>query len=92
MSVGCQKVGVEMGTKDEDLISELLALNQTVHQLLAQAAEKSGNPRDYLSQFLEAGLVAIGKPTLWPLPENRWEDVREGARARFQDIVGHAHR
>jgi hypothetical protein len=70
-----------------DLTAELLALNTAVHQLLDQAAEKSGNRKAYLSAVLERGLEAIGTTNLWSTPENQREAVYESARARFSDIV-----
>jgi hypothetical protein len=69
------------------LISELLAVNQTVNQLLDIVAGLSGERGPFLSTFLEQGLAGIAKTNLLSVPESDRQGVYDVARARFQDIV-----
>lgn len=82
------KEGAEMDQKfQNDLIAELLALNQIVHQTLSLLVQASGEPREFLKAELERGLENIDRTRLWSVPEEQQEAVRENAKARFSDIV-----
>lgn len=68
-------------------LSEVTAINTALHQVLVALAKSQPDPHAFLKELSERGCSGIEQINLWGGSPEQLAAVREGAMARYMDIM-----
>ena len=76
-----------MNKSEQDVLAEFAALNTAIITCLKQIAMTKPDPKAFLSNVLDSGLLALETTNYWSVPADQKETFLENAKARYTDLV-----